>query len=130
MAETISEALYKNILADTTFTALFTNGVHWLNAPQNTEPPYLVWFQVSDPNDEITMSYDGGAARFQFSIFHRNPFTASDLQAEVKMKIEALVSPIEDFYLIRARVTNEQNIPADENGIYNFITDSIFEWEK
>ena len=67
-ATSVEEALYTLLTSDSAFTAA-VGGLYWRHAPEGTEAPFVVYWQVDDPRAKEMLCYYGGEARVQFDVY-------------------------------------------------------------
>jgi hypothetical protein len=125
---TVEQELYTRLTADTTLMAQIT-ALYWRQAPAGTSLPYVVYFQVDDPRTKELLSYYGGEARIQFSIFDES---ASNGLASSEAIITAMKSlrGKNNGLRLTATVVNVLSQPANVDGIYHRTVDVIVRYTE
>jgi len=125
---TVEQELYTRLTAATALMAQIT-ALYWRQAPAGTSLPYVTYFQVDDPRTKELLSYYGGEARIQFSIFDESASNALDSS-------EALINSVKDLrgksngLRLTATVVNVLSQPANTDGIYHRTVDVVIRYTE
>jgi len=125
---TVEQELYTRLTADTTLMSQIT-ALYWRQAPAGTSLPYVVYFQVDDPRTKELLSYYGGEARIQFSIFDESAINGL-------ASSEALITAVKSLrgksngLRIHGQVVNVLSQPANTDGIYHRTVDVVIRYTE
>jgi hypothetical protein len=88
----IENAIRARLLADSAVAAIVSTRVYYLEAPQNVTKPYVVFFDVSDPDKNWKVGVDGSNPRFQVESIDDNTSLTN-----VKALDKAVRASLRDF---------------------------------
>lgn len=108
-------------------TALVSNRIYYVRAPQNVTTPYIVFFKVSSIRNH---SHDGSShlavSRFQFSIFADTYKECKDIAVQIQSSLQGKSGNVGDspyvavgsiFYL------DETDMYETDTGLYHVAVD-------
>ena len=73
----------------TALTALVGQRIYYVNAPQDVQPPYVVFFKVSATRvRSLTASSHFVNSRFQFSIFSETYYEAKQIAEHIQLALQ------------------------------------------
>jgi regulator of protease activity HflC (stomatin/prohibitin superfamily) len=127
-ATSVEEAVYNKLQADSAFITAIT-ALYWRQAPAGASLPYVVYFQVDDPRPKELLSYYGGEARLQLSVF------ADDASAGLLMS-QTVVEKVRDIrgtqngLRLTGTVANVLTQPANVDGIFHRTVDVIVRYTE
>ena len=118
------------LLAQTGITALVGDRIHFVQAPQDVAPPYLVFQKISDPPQH---SHDGPLGlsnpRFQFSAFAETYSAAKQVVAAVQAVLDGYKGIMGDLYIGGAFRDDENDLERGTDGLFGVAADYII-WHR
>jgi hypothetical protein len=88
----IENAIRVRFLANTAITTLVSTRIYYLEAPQNATKPYIVFYEISDPDQNWKVGVDGSNPRFQVECIDDNTSLAN-----VKALDKAIRASLKEF---------------------------------
>jgi len=125
----VERALFEYLREDTKFIEDI-GGVYWLDVPSGAKPPYLVFFQVDDPNDKIFLVSYGGQARVQVNLYHTDKYKIADNRSVVKDKLREFRESRGGVKVRNVEIANDfTQEPSTDDTLYRGVVDAIINWE-
>jgi hypothetical protein len=128
MADSPEEVIYDYLTTDTTFMANYT-GVYYIDAPESTANPYIVFFMVDDTGVETKINQcSQGEARIQFNLWDDNKNRGRKLRTTLRNKINALGEVRGGYFVMTTGITEQTLQKASGTDSYQYIVDGIIKW--
>ena len=130
MSDSVEQVIYDYLTSDSTFMANFT-GVYWIDAPKDTASPYIVFWEVDNPNDETLLNKcDQGNSRIQCNLWDLNKNRGRRLRTVLRTKMLKLDQTNGGYYVRTDSVNSVTNQRPSGTALYQFIVDSVINWHK
>ena len=127
-AVSVEQAIYNALIADAAFISSI-GALYWYEAPSGADLPYVVYFQVDDPRAKVFLSYYGGQARLQFSVFDedRGDGVAKGQAIVEKMKeVRGLYNGLR----VSCEVVNVVTQPSTTDNVFHRTVDVIVNYTE
>jgi len=129
----IEQALMTFLLAQTGITDLVGTRIHFVQAPQDTETPYLVFQKISGVREH---SHDGASGlanpRFQFSAFAETYSAAKGVIAALQTALDGYTGTmggVGGVYVGAALYEDENDLGREDSGLFGVSADYFF-WHE
>ena len=131
MANSVEEAVYNFLKADTTISAQFDD-VYWAEASDDTYPYIVFWLIDDNGADNVLNKRNQGEARIQFDIW--DDATPSGMARGVRLR-GVLADKVKDMNFVTSGYTlittgiTEQTIKRESaTEPHHFVVDGIIQW--
>ena len=134
MADSIEEVVYTYLTGDSTFMALITGGVYWVDTDNVTPAagkPYVVYWLVDDAGFETRLNKnEQGEARIQFDLWDTNKIRGARLHTALTKKVRALNETSGGYTVLTTGITKQTIQRESQTDPFHFIVDGIIKWNK
>ena len=127
-AVSVEEAVYNALAADAAFIASIGK-LYWYEAPGGVDLPYVVYFQVDDPRTKGFLSYYGGQARLQFSVFDSDRSDGVAKAQAIVEKMQGLKGTYNGLRLT-CEVANVVTQPSTIDNVFHRTVDVIVNYQE
>ena len=125
----VEKALFEYLREDTNFTNA-VGDVFWLEAPKGATAPYLVFYQIDDPNDKVFFVSYGGQARVQVNLYDTDKFKIVDNRSVVKTKLREFRESKGGISVRNVVISNDfSQTPSTDDTVYRGVVDAVIHWE-
>ena len=130
MADSVDQIIYSYLTSDSTFMADF-NSVHWVEAPEGTTYPYIVYWLVTDTGEKTYLGkLRQGEAAIQFDLWDDNRIRGARLRGKLRDKVDDLNDTLSGYALRTIGVTEQTLQRASGTDPYHFVVDGIIQWQE
>jgi hypothetical protein len=130
----VEHALLKHLIAQTALTALVGERIYYVNAPQDVETPYIVFFKVSATRERsLTGTSHLVTSRFQFSIFSETYYEAKQIAEQIQLALQDKNNEIiggTGGVRVSIQYDNEQDLYESEAGLYHIPVEYLIDYNE
>ena len=130
----VEHALLKHLLAQSALTTLVGERIYYVNAPQDVETPYIVFFKVSATRERsLTGTSHLVTSRFQFSIFSETYYAAKQIAEQIQLALQDKNNEIiggTGGVRVSIQYDNEQDLYESEVGLYHVPVEYLIDYNE
>lgn len=130
----VEHALLKHLQAQTALAALVGERIYYVNAPQDVQTPYVVFFKVSATRvRSLTASSHLVNARFQFSVFSETYYEAKQIAEQIQLALQDKNNEIiggDNGVRVSIQYDNEQDLYESESGLYHIPVEYLIDYNE
>jgi hypothetical protein len=125
----IETAIQKELSGTAAVSALVSNRIYFVKAPQDVIKPYIVFFKVSAPREH---THDGAAglveARFQFDVFATTYIAAKAIAGQIQAILQGYSGTMGGaggVYVNGCFYDDEQDLWEEDTNLYHIAMDFL-----
>ena len=130
----VEHALLKHLQAQTALATIVGERIYYVNAPQDVETPYIVFFKVSATRGRsLTGTSHLVTSHFQFSIFSETYYEAKQIAEQIQLALQDKNNEIiggDSGVRVSIQYDGEQDLYEPETGLYHIPVEYLIDYNE